>query len=66
EFSIVGSAESDPPNHRISNESPLGRAVLGRKKGDTVDVATPRGVVKYKIEAIKSGAAPKRAAKKAS
>ncbi len=66
EFSIVGSAESDPPNHRISNESPLGRAVLGRKKGETVDVATPRGVVKYKIEAIKTLNAPKKAAKKAS
>jgi len=68
EFAIVGSAESDPPNHRISNESPLGQALLGRKKGDTVDVATPRGVVKYKIEQIKSGgtAAPKKAAKKAS
>ncbi len=65
EFSIVGSAEADPPNHRISNESPLGQALLGHKKGDTVDVATPRGVVKYKIDAIKSGA-PKRAAKKAS
>ena len=65
EFTIVGSAESDPPNHRLSNESPLGRALLGRKKGDTIDVATPRGVNKYKIEAIK-GSAPKKAAKKAS
>ncbi|MDQ2680912.1 MAG: transcription elongation factor GreA [Candidatus Eremiobacteraeota bacterium] len=52
EFTIVGSAESDPPNRRISNESPLGRALLGRKKGDTVDVTTPRGIVKYKIEQI--------------
>jgi transcription elongation factor GreA len=68
EFSIVGSAEADPVNHRISNESPLGRALMGHKKGETVDVATPRGMVKYKIDSIKSGgtAAPKKAAKKAS
>ncbi len=65
EFSIVGSAEADPANHRISNESPLGRALIGHKKGTTVDVATPRGLVKYKIESIKSSA-PKKAAKKAS
>ncbi len=67
EFSIVGSAEADPVNARVSNESPLGRALIGHKKGETVDVTTPRGNVKYKIESIKSGsAAPKRAAKKAS
>ena len=65
EFSIGGSAEADPANHRISNESPLGRALMGHKKGTTVDVATPRGLVKYKIESIKSSA-PKKAAKKAS
>jgi len=65
EFAIVGSAEADPANHRISNESPLGRALMGHKKGTTVDVVTPRGLVKYKIESIKSSA-PKRAAKKAS
>src|SRR5581483_2052066 len=66
EFWIVGSAEADPVNQRISNESPLGRALIGHKKGETVDVATPRGNVKYKIESIKSNAAPKKAAKKAS
>lgn len=66
EFAIVGSAEADPVNQRISNESPLGRALIGHKKGATVDVTTPRGLVKYKVEAIKSGAAPKKAAKKAS
>src|SRR5579872_1336580 len=52
EFSIVGSAESDPPNKRLSNESPLGIALLGKRKGDTVDVETPRGKVQYKIEAV--------------
>ena len=66
EFNIVGSAEADPSNQRISNESPLGRALIGHKKGETVDVSTPRGVVKYKIEAIKNGAGLKKAAKKAS
>jgi transcription elongation factor GreA len=65
EFSLVGSAEADPANQRISNESPLGRALMGHKKGTTVDVATPRGLVKYKIESIKSSA-PREAAKKAS
>ena len=65
EFSIVGSAEADPSNRRISNESPLGKALIGNKKGATVDVSTPRGLVKYKIEAIKSNS-PKKAAKKAS
>jgi transcription elongation factor GreA len=70
EFHIVGSAEADPSAKRISNESPLGRALIGHKKGETVDVATPRGVVKYKIEAIKNGsgasAPAKKTAKKAS
>jgi transcription elongation factor GreA len=66
EFSIVGSAEADPVNRRISNESPLGSALIGHKKNATVDVTTPRGVVKYKIEQIRSGSLPKKAAKKAS
>ncbi|HEY5339712.1 MAG TPA: transcription elongation factor GreA [Candidatus Aquilonibacter sp.] len=67
EFSLVGSAEADPGGHRISNESPLGSALIGHKKGDSVDVTTPRGVMKYKVESIKSnGLAPKKAAKKAS
>ncbi|HEV3092173.1 MAG TPA: transcription elongation factor GreA [Candidatus Cybelea sp.] len=65
EFSIVGSAEADPSNRRISNESPLGRALMGHKKGTVVDVITPRGLVKYKIEAI-NRSTPKKAAKKAS
>jgi transcription elongation factor GreA len=52
EFTIVGSAEADPKNARLSNESPLGRALMGRKKGETVDVTTPRGQMKYKIESI--------------
>ena len=48
-FSIVGSAEAKPQEGKISNESPLGRAFLGKKAGDEVEVKTPKGVVKYKI-----------------
>ncbi len=49
EFVIVGAAEADPSNGRISNESPLGAAFLGRKKGDKVTVTTPKGSVDYRI-----------------
>ena len=52
EFTIVGSAEADPKNARLSNESPVGAALMGHKHGETVEVTTPRGVVKYKIESI--------------
>ncbi len=48
-YTIVGSAESDPTDHKISNESPVGSSVLGKHKGDKVDVKTPGGTVKYKI-----------------
>ena len=51
-FKVVGSAEADPDQNRLSNESPVGRAVIGRKKGDKVEVTTPKGVVKYEIAAI--------------
>jgi transcription elongation factor GreA len=64
EFTIVGSTEADPVNHRLSNESPLGSALMGKKKGDTVPVTTPRGLASYKVEAINS--TKKKAAKKAS
>jgi transcription elongation factor GreA len=53
EFTIVGAAESDPTNGLISNESPLGNAFLGHKKGDAVSVLTPKGQVEYKILEIK-------------
>ncbi|HEV3156726.1 MAG TPA: transcription elongation factor GreA [Candidatus Baltobacteraceae bacterium] len=65
EFTIVGSMEADPVNHRLSNESPLGFALMGRKKGDTVEVHAPRGPVSYKIEWI-SSTKKKTSAKKAS
>ena len=48
-FEIVGSNEADPANFKISNESPLGKAFWGHRKGEEVDVATPNGVIKYSI-----------------
>lgn len=53
EFTIVGSEEANPAEGRISNESPLGRAFLGRKTGEEVEVKTPKGKVRYKILNIK-------------
>lgn len=53
EFIIVGSEEADPTKGKISNESPLGRAFLGKKKGDEVIVQTPSGKIYYKILQIK-------------
>jgi len=54
EYKIVGTTEADPSNNRISNESPVGKALLGKKKGSTVDVDTPSGAVKLKIVDIKN------------
>jgi transcription elongation factor GreA len=54
EYAIVGSAEANPAEYKLSNESPVGRAILGRKKGETVEVAAPRGKLKYKIMEIKA------------
>lgn len=53
EYTIVGSAEADPYDFKISNESPVGKALLGRKKGETVEVTVPDGIIKLKIEDIK-------------
>lgn len=50
EFTIVGRVEADPSKKRISNESPLGSALLGAKKGEVVDVTTP--IVKYKCKIL--------------
>ncbi|MGZ4314889.1 MAG: transcription elongation factor GreA [Gaiellaceae bacterium] len=54
EYHIVGSAEANPAENRLSNESPVGRAILGRKKGETVEVTAPRGTLKFKILEIKA------------
>lgn len=53
DYTIVGSAEADPYDGKISNESPVGRALLGRHKGDEVDVQVPDGIVKFKIVEIR-------------
>lgn len=49
EYTIVGSTESDPLNNKISDESPIGRGLLGKKIGETVEVETPNGAVEFKI-----------------
>ena len=55
EYYIVGSAEANPSDNKLSNESPVGKAIMGRKKGETVEVTTPRGMsLKYKILDIKA------------
>jgi len=52
EFHIVGGPEADPSLGKISHESPIGKALLGAKKGDVVEVNTPAGAVQYTIVAI--------------
>ena len=55
EYRIVGSAEANPAENKLSNESPVGKAIIGNKKGETVEVTTPRGkALKYKILDIKA------------
>ena len=54
EYHIVGSAEANPTEHKLSNESPVGKAIIGHKKGETVEVTTPRGALKFKILEIKA------------
>jgi len=52
-YHVVGSAEADPIRGTISNESPVGQAIMGHKKGETVQVTTPRGaVIEYEIVKI--------------
>ena len=53
EYTIVGSAEADPYEGKISNESPVGKALLGRTIGDVVDVQVPDGVAKFEILEIR-------------
>ncbi len=49
EYTIVGSAEADPGQNRISNESPVGRALIGQPINSIVDVMVPDGVIQFKI-----------------
>ena len=51
-YTIVGSTEVDLAENKISNESPIGKALLGAKKNQTIDVQAPAGIMKYKILAI--------------
>lgn len=53
EYTIVGSAEADPVKYRISNESPVGRALIGQKLGSVVNVNIPMGTIQYKVTGIK-------------
>ena len=53
EYSIVGSAEADPFEGKISNESPVGKALLGARVGETVEVQVPDGVSKFKVLEIR-------------
>ncbi len=53
EYAIVGSNEADPAAGRISNESPLGSAFLGRRVGETIEIETPRGKLSYTIHQIR-------------
>ena len=54
EYYIVGSAEANPTQNKLSNESPVGKAIIGHKKGDVVEVTAPRGAIKFKIMEIKA------------
>ena len=53
EYSIVGSAEADPMNFKISNESPVGAALIGKKVGEIVEVVVPGGVNKFEVLGIR-------------
>ena len=51
-YHLVGSAEADPDNHKISNESPVGKAIIGRRPGETVEVVVPSGLLRIKVTNI--------------
>ncbi len=51
-YQIVGATEANVLKNKISNESPVGKAIIGHKKGQTVSVETPAGIIKYKITKI--------------
>lgn len=52
-YGIVGATEVDMKSNKISNESPVGKALIGAKKGDEIEVETPGGLIKYKVLEIK-------------
>lgn len=51
-YTIVGSTEANPEEGKISNESPIGRALMGRKPGEEIEVQVPSGMLKYKITKV--------------
>lgn len=53
EYTIVGSTEVNLTENKISNESPIGKALLGAKKGTIIEVNAPAGIIKYEIKSIK-------------
>ncbi|MGD9892363.1 MAG: transcription elongation factor GreA [Dehalococcoidia bacterium] len=53
EYTIVGSTEADPTSGRISNESPVGKALIGHRVGDKVQVLTPKGPASFTVSEIK-------------
>lgn len=53
QYTIVGTLEADPTNRRISNESPVGRAIMGKRVGAVVEVDAPDGTIKYELLAVK-------------
>ena len=55
EYTIVGSTEADPSRNKISDESPVGAALLGQRRNKIVEVSVPAGIVKFKIVSIKKG-----------
>lgn len=54
EYHVVGSAEANPAEMKLSNESPVGKAIMGHKKGDVVEVSAPRGALTFKIMEVKA------------
>ena len=51
-FDLVGAIEADPTNNKISHESPLGKALMGKKVGDEVSITTPKGEKKYQVISV--------------
>ena len=52
-YTVVGPVEADPLEGKVSNESPIGAALMGKKVDDTVEINTPKGKLEYKIISIK-------------
>ncbi len=52
-YLLVSSVESDPENHKISDDSPIGKALLGKKTGEEVQIKTPRSIIRFKVLEIK-------------